>query len=793
MRAPSERASLEKAIEIKRRAQRYVQSGDIDAALVEYEKLARAEENEPYHSVVIADLLFKKGANTDAGQRYLIAIDGYERAGLYKNGIAVCKKMARLNLSPLPVLERLARLHELDGIHTEAAMYYVQHAESAMRVDETGIAAQSFRRAFQTAPDYVMALEKLANLHASNGDRAKAEEVLREAIAEYDRRKQTNDIERCEALLAELNGSKPSAHRSERAAAVETETPAPEAARNGAPEAAAPIAPAPRPTRPPTLSPLGGPPKLTLGGDTNASQEAAPASAEDDKRMGRMLDLTGSALESAPAESVAAPVIPAPEPATPMSIGAAAAVADAESSEAGLELEPTTLNPPESEPAPDPAKALQEALARMSQVLTTPVGANKAAAQTAEPVANPQPAPNGIKAVESAPSGANGTPAISDEAPGAARHDGRPGLRFDAAPDTQTQSPQDGDELFWSLVPDAADTPEILATIQEARERFIARDRDGAVQLLVRAAQAYDGAGQLDHAARVHRALRLHLPPVRPALMVWFENCRRRGDRAEGARVACDLGDEAANRGDLVTAREWYGRAHTLDAGLQIAVDRLAAMGVSADAAMGQSNGGTQSATGGNSPPRLKVPMLNRPGGPSVTAPASAPTPSPTAEQDPDRIEITYGYGVDENLDLSGLVDAFRREVQPHVSGDAPSQYALGVSYLEMGLIDQAIESLRAAAEDPTLKGAACELIGRCHMDHGRFEEAVTEFRTALDQPGVTGDSALKMRFELGLALEAAGRLDEGLAEFDRVYSSQPNFPDVALKIRSLRRALETD
>ena len=50
---------MEKAIEIKRRAQRFVQSGDVEAALAEYEKLARAEENEPYHSVVIADLLVK--------------------------------------------------------------------------------------------------------------------------------------------------------------------------------------------------------------------------------------------------------------------------------------------------------------------------------------------------------------------------------------------------------------------------------------------------------------------------------------------------------------------------------------------------------------------------------------------------------------------------------------------------------------------------------------------------------------------------------------------------------------
>jgi tetratricopeptide (TPR) repeat protein len=285
--------------------------------------------------------------------------------------------------------------------------------------------------------------------------------------------------------------------------------------------------------------------------------------------------------------------------------------------------------------------------------------------------------------------------------------------------------------------------------------------------------------------------------------MVWFENCRRRGDRTEGARVACDLGDEAAGRGDLVTAREWFGRARSLDSNLETAAERLRALGVSvepgpgagaapANGAAARSDLGRTSAPSG--PPRLSVPTAPRSSASGAAAAPSASAPAgPMAESDPDRIEITYGYGVDDNLDLSGLVETFRREVQAQVSGDAQSHYALGVSYLEMGLIDQAIESFRAAAEEPTLKGQASELIGRCHMDHGRFEEAATEFRTALDQPGIAGESALKLRFELGLALEAAGRLDEGLTEFDRVYAAQPNYPDVALKIRSLRRALETD
>ncbi|TMQ55253.1 MAG: hypothetical protein E6K72_06655, partial [Candidatus Eisenbacteria bacterium] len=54
-------ASLEKAIEIKRRAQRCIQNGDLDGALGEYEKLVAADDSDPYNFVLLADLLYKKG------------------------------------------------------------------------------------------------------------------------------------------------------------------------------------------------------------------------------------------------------------------------------------------------------------------------------------------------------------------------------------------------------------------------------------------------------------------------------------------------------------------------------------------------------------------------------------------------------------------------------------------------------------------------------------------------------------------------------------------------------------
>jgi tetratricopeptide (TPR) repeat protein len=100
---------LDKAIEIKRRAQRCIQNGDMDGALAEYEKLVDIEDSDPYNYVLLADLHYKRGDQEKAVQRYLAAVAAYEKTTLYKNAIAVCKKMMRLTLAPSKVLAARAR------------------------------------------------------------------------------------------------------------------------------------------------------------------------------------------------------------------------------------------------------------------------------------------------------------------------------------------------------------------------------------------------------------------------------------------------------------------------------------------------------------------------------------------------------------------------------------------------------------------------------------------------------------------------------------------------------------
>ena len=142
-------------------------------------------------------------------------------------------------------------------------------------------------------------------------------------------------------------------------------------------------------------------------------------------------------------------------------------------------------------------------------------------------------------------------------------------------------------------------------------------------------------------------------------------------------------------------------------------------------------------------------------------------------------------------MDLGTLIEEFQRGIEPELASDPQGHYDLGMSYREMGLTEQAVTSLRVAAKSPLFRLRAGELGGRCLLDLGRFDEAADMLRDTLMAPDLLPSAAVDLRYQLALSLEAAGRSGESLIEFERVYAAQANYPDVALKIRLLRKSAE--
>ncbi len=173
---------MDRSLAIKKRAQQYVQKGQIDAALAEFDKLFESGDKDPYDFILVADLLAKRGSMQEAVRRYRQAIQEYSKAELYKNAIAVCKKILRISKEDLEIHRSLGELYSKEGLYGEAQIHYLDFAEGSIRRQDHDAALDVIELVIQLSPDNVDLSEKYIEIamkadHPERGGR----ELLRRA------------------------------------------------------------------------------------------------------------------------------------------------------------------------------------------------------------------------------------------------------------------------------------------------------------------------------------------------------------------------------------------------------------------------------------------------------------------------------------------------------------------------------------------------------------------------------------------------------------------------------------
>jgi pilus assembly protein FimV len=146
--------------------------------------------------------------------------------------------------------------------------------------------------------------------------------------------------------------------------------------------------------------------------------------------------------------------------------------------------------------------------------------------------------------------------------------------------------------------------------------------------------------------------------------------------------------------------------------------------------------------------------------------------------------------------ELAEVFQEFRSELGElgEEDEDLETHYNLGIAYREMGLLDEAIGEFQKVAKavqkgKPFRYTMNCStMLGLSFMDKGEPNIAALWYQRALEVPGLEDETVLALRYDLGLALDAAGDSSAALDCFRQVYATNIEYRDVADRISTLQR-----
>jgi tetratricopeptide (TPR) repeat protein len=141
-----------------------------------------------------------------------------------------------------------------------------------------------------------------------------------------------------------------------------------------------------------------------------------------------------------------------------------------------------------------------------------------------------------------------------------------------------------------------------------------------------------------------------------------------------------------------------------------------------------------------------------------------------------------------EDQGLQDVFNEFKKGVDSQLAeGDYDTRYNLGIAYKEMGLVDEAIAEFQLAAKDPKRSLECSSMIGICFMEKGMADVAVQWYERGLQVPGRAPEEYRGLRYDLGVAWEAAGDFGKATATFEDLVREDPTFRDASDKLRDLQ------
>lgn len=831
---------MAKPADIKKRARRLANEGKIVDAIRALEEVTSQGHVDPYDLVMMGDLCIRGGRSDDATGYYERAVEAYSEASLHRNGIALCRKVLRVQPGQATFLRLLSELCEREGLVLDAVSGYLEYAEG-LDPDEEAVDRDWLDSLARLRPRNTEIITRQAEMLFRWGRVPDAVGLLRAGAESVSRDEDRNQLLEMASQMAAMGGEGTGdpefdAEMNEFLGEAEPELQRPQVTVNETSgemnmrdmtfqkideEAAAEAAAEAPPEASTGASSALGFGEIDLSEDTDADGPSTPAAPG-------LFDDTAAPLEPPETDATAPePVAEPPASAEPIAEPPTAAAPESSAEEPAIAEVPPALDLEAHAPEPAPG---EDAF----------VGPLPPSAEAPEPTSFEDVQTTGEFSLDAGTIDLDaaldeesaGTPVESVEATA-------PEVNQDTSPDDETSRPVvgdrgevleiDADEDYASAlaelnafedsrshakpelpVPEA--TAEETAPASDANDPALAEasgradanqafaEAFGEIQLDADAdADAGDDdadAHDPDETQQLNAAeLQERLAPEVVDSMEKTETPSGRGPKELPEDVATlqmllledpfdrkvlgKLLEAHLREGDILSAQDLRERLTTVH--LQ-AGDGAAALQVYRD---------FLEVEPAHREMRERASRLAR----ELGQPLELPEEGADGGKKPDALFNVKGLSnvevrddapsvsEDDMVDLGALLDEFRSGIKSSLEGADPrTHYDMGLSHLEMGLYDEAAEAFAEASIDPELEAEARELWGRALRLGGRGGDATRVLRAAL----ALRPESLGVRYQLALALEDSGEPEEAQRLHQSILREDPNFEDVSARVEAL-------
>ncbi len=138
---------------------------------------------------------------------------------------------------------------------------------------------------------------------------------------------------------------------------------------------------------------------------------------------------------------------------------------------------------------------------------------------------------------------------------------------------------------------------------------------------------------------------------------------------------------------------------------------------------------------------------------------------------------------------LEDVFQDFRDEVSRQ-SGveEAAQQLKLALTYLEIGMTEEAIAALTAAARSPRQRFEAAAILGRLYRERNDIPKAIEWLERASEAPAPGVDQGRSLLYDLGTLLEGTGETARALAVLMELQADAGDYRDVSARVDRLAR-----